>query len=173
MLYTEYNNGTPVFCGKVRSRVTAGRTDHTGAGKDHMIVVEIDFTSDEAIYLQLRNQIVMGIATARISEGEALPSVRQMADLIGVNMHTVNKAYAVLRDEGYVRMRGRSGAYVADVSAQVSPLVAQERERRLAEDLHRLAMEWRAQGGTREEFMGLASRQASEVFDGMKEGAGR
>ena len=137
------------------------------------MLLEIDLASNEPIYRQIRTQIVHAVATGELSPGDALPSVRSLASDLGVNMHTVNKAYAVLRDEGYVRMRGRSGAYVADVSSQVSPLVAQERERRLAEDLHRLAMEWRAQGGAHDEFMGLASRQASEVFDGMKEGAGR
>ena len=42
------------------------------------MVIKIDFNSDEAIYMQLRNQIVIGIATARIQEGDVLPSVRQM-----------------------------------------------------------------------------------------------
>ena len=54
--------------------------------------LKIDFNSDEAIYIQLRNQIIMGIATDMIREGDTLPSVRQMADYIGINMHTVNKA---------------------------------------------------------------------------------
>ena len=57
-----------------------------------MVMIEIDFQSDEAIYIQLRNQIILGIATSSLQEGEALPSVRQLADDIGVNMHTVNKA---------------------------------------------------------------------------------
>ena len=61
------------------------------------MLIQIDFNSDEAIYMQLRNQIIMGIATSRLKEGETLPSVRQLADTIGINMHTVNKAYAVLR----------------------------------------------------------------------------
>ena len=52
-----------------------------------MVMIEIDFQSDEAIYIQLRNQIILGIATATLQEGEALPSVRQLADDIGVNMH--------------------------------------------------------------------------------------
>ena len=55
--------------------------------------IEIDFDSDEAIYMQLRNQIVLGIATNRYQEGESLPSVRQLAESIGINMHTVNKAF--------------------------------------------------------------------------------
>ena len=137
------------------------------------MLLGIDLASDEPLYRQIRTQIVHAVATGELSPGDALPSVRSLASDLGVNMHTVNKAYAVLRDEGYVRMRGRSGAYIADVAASVSPLVAQEREQRLADDLHRLALEWRAQGGTREGFVGLASRQASVVFDGLKEGAGR
>ncbi len=75
--------------------------------------VEIDFNSDEAIYIQLRNQIIIGIATEEIKEGDTLPSVRQLAELIGINMHTVNKAYAVLRQEGFVKLDRRKGAVIA------------------------------------------------------------
>ena len=64
------------------------------------MVIEIDFQSDEAIYTQLMNQIIMGIATSALQEGDPLPSVRQLADTIGINMHTVNKAYSLLRQEG-------------------------------------------------------------------------
>ena len=46
------------------------------------MVIEIDFNSEEALYLQLRNQIILGIATAKFQEGDALPSVRQLADEI-------------------------------------------------------------------------------------------
>ncbi len=77
------------------------------------MVIEIDFNSDEALYLQLRNQIIMGIATARFHEGDPLPSVRQLADSIGINMHTVNKAYTVLKQEGYVKVDRRRGAVIA------------------------------------------------------------
>ncbi len=77
------------------------------------MIIEIDFNSDEAIYLQLRNQIVLGIATARFREGDALPSVRQLAENIGINMHTVNKAYSVLRQEGFVKVDRRKGAVIA------------------------------------------------------------
>lgn len=77
------------------------------------MIIEIDFNSDEAIYLQLRNQIIMGIATSRIQEGDMLPSVRQLAGDIGINMHTVNKAYTVLKHEGYVKVDRRKGAVVA------------------------------------------------------------
>lgn len=77
------------------------------------MVIEIDFNSDEALYLQLRNQIILGIATSQFHEGDSLPSVRQLADSIGINMHTVNKAYTVLKQEGYVKVDRRRGAIVA------------------------------------------------------------
>ena len=78
-----------------------------------MIVVTVDFNSDEAIYIQLCNQIIMGIAASVIHEGDSLPSVRQLADTVGVNMHTVNKAYNVLKREGYISLDKRRGAVIA------------------------------------------------------------
>ena len=77
------------------------------------MIIEIDFNSEEALYLQLCNQIIMGIAASRFQEGDALPSVRQLADSIGINMHTVNKAYTVLKQEGYVKVDRRRGAVIA------------------------------------------------------------
>lgn len=78
-----------------------------------MMVIEIDFNSDEAIYMQLRNQIILGIASSQFEEGEVLPSVRQLADMIGINMHTVNKAYSVLKQDGFVKVDRRRGAVIA------------------------------------------------------------
>lgn len=75
--------------------------------------IEIDFNSDEALYVQLRNQIILGIATRRIQEGESLPSVRTLAEDIGINMHTVNKAYLQLKQDGFVRVDRRRGVVVA------------------------------------------------------------
>ena len=77
------------------------------------MVLTIDFESDEAIYIQLRNQIIIGIAADRIREGDSLPSVRQLAENIGINMHTVNKAYSVLKQEGFIRLDRRKGAVIA------------------------------------------------------------
>ena len=77
------------------------------------MILEIDFNSDEAIYVQLRNQIIMGIACEEFTDGESLPSVRQLAQVLGVNMHTVNKAYAILREEGYLKLDRRKGAVIS------------------------------------------------------------
>lgn len=75
--------------------------------------VKIDFNSDQAIYIQLRDQIIYGIATSKIQEGDNLPSVRELADYIGINMHTVNKAYTILKQEGYIKLDRRKGAVIA------------------------------------------------------------
>ena len=77
------------------------------------MIVEIDFNSEEALYIQLINQIIIGIATDQIREGDTLPSVRQLADNIGINMHTVKKAYSVLKQEGFLRVDRRRGAVIA------------------------------------------------------------
>ncbi len=80
------------------------------------MVIKIDFNSSEAIYLQLKNQIVVAIAQDKLKDGQSLPSVRQMAELLGVNMHTVNKAYAILREEGYLQLDRHRGAVISVVS---------------------------------------------------------
>ena len=80
---------------------------------DVNMYIEIEFNSDEALYLQLRNQIIIGIATSQYQEGDTLPSVRQLADTIGINMHTVNKAYSVLKQEGFVKVDRRKGAVIS------------------------------------------------------------
>ena len=72
------------------------------------MMIEIDFSSDEAIYIQLTNQIIMGIATSRLQEGDTLPSVRQLADTVGIN-----KAYSLLRQEGFVTIDRRRGAVIS------------------------------------------------------------
>lgn len=77
------------------------------------MIIQIDFNSDEAFYIQLRNQIIIGIAAERIREGDTLPSVRQLAEDIGINMHTVNKAYSVLKQEGFIKLDRRRGAVIA------------------------------------------------------------
>ena len=82
-------------------------------GKGEGMLIEIDFNSPEAIYIQLRNQIVMEIAQERLRDGDSLPSVRSLAKELGVNMHTVNKAYAILREEGYLKLDRRKGAIVS------------------------------------------------------------
>ena len=116
------------------------------------MIVRIDFNSDEAIYMQLRNQIIMGIATSAIRAGDTLPSVRQLAQTVGINMHTVNKAYAVLRQEGFIQLDRRKGAVialdvdklkaVAEMREQLRIVLAQGRCKNISkEEVHELVDE--------------------------------
>ena len=90
--------------------------------------IEIDFKSDEARYIQLCNQIIMGIATEQLKVGDPLPSVRQLADTIGINMHTVNKAYSVLRQEGFLTIDRRRGAMISIDGDKMRALEEMKRE---------------------------------------------
>ena len=77
------------------------------------MILKLDFDSDIPIYLQIRNQIIIGIANKELKDGYELPSVRLLAGDIGVNMHTVNKSYSILKEEGYIKMDRRKGAVIS------------------------------------------------------------
>lgn len=119
------------------------------------MLIEIDFSSDEAIYQQLCNQIIMGIATLQYTDGQVLPSVRQLADEIGINMHTVNKAYAVLRQEGLLRLDRRKGAVIA---LDIDKLKA---EAEMRDDLRIILAKGVCKGISREEV----HRLVDEIFE--------
>ena len=104
------------------------------------MILEIDFNSDEAIYVQLRNQIIMGIACAEFA-------VRQLAQVLGVNMHTVNKAYAILREEGYLKLDRRKGAVIS-----VETLEKQQELASIQENLRMLVAEAVCKGVTEDEM---------------------
>ena len=95
----------------------------TKDGSDDM-VIKIDFNSDEALYMQLRNQIIVGIATSQIQEGESLPSVRQLADTVGINMHTV-------KQEGFIKLDRRKGAVISLDVHKLEALVELEQDLRI------------------------------------------
>ena len=122
--------------------------------------IEIDFSSDEAIYQQLCDQIILGIATSRLVDGEVLPSVRQMADEIGINMHTVNKAYTILRQQGFVKVDRRRGAFISvDDRNKERALSAMEKEMR------GLLAEARCRGLSKSDMLMLVDRIYDE-YDG-------
>lgn len=77
------------------------------------MIIELDMSSSTPIYVQLRNQIVKGIGKGALKTGEKLPTVRQLASDAGVNTMTVNKAYQILKNEGFIRTDRRLGAFVS------------------------------------------------------------
>lgn len=95
------------------------------------MLIEIDFSSDEAIYVQLQNQIIMGIAMDIIREGDTLPSVRQLADSVGINMHTVNKAYTILKQDGFIQLDRRRGAVISIDADKAQALLKMKEQLRI------------------------------------------
>lgn len=125
------------------------------------MVLQLDLASDQPLYRQLYHAVVAGIASGRLCVGEQLPPVRQMAVDAGINMHTVNKAYTMLREDGYIQMGRHSGAVVAD-RQQAGP---EDKARILAELRHTAAgavgksMAW-------EEFSALAKEAYDQILGG-------
>ncbi len=76
------------------------------------MLLQLDFSCEIPIYMQIRNQIVLGIANQTLLPGERLPTIRALANEAGINMMTVNKAYQLLKQEGYILADRRNGAVV-------------------------------------------------------------
>ena len=112
------------------------------------MIIELNTASDIPIYVQLRNQIVLGIGKGELKEGESLPTVRQMAQDTGINVMTVNKAYGVLKAEGFIEIDRRHGA-------KICPKVdnGTEYREKIEAELELLITETTLKGMKKEEFL--------------------
>ena len=114
-----------------------------------MIIVLQD-GSEIPVFKQIRNQIVMGISDGRLAPGEKLPTVRGLAEEIGINSMTVNKAYQLLKQEGYIITDRRNGVRVKESIAQMQGLTAEAEQ-----ELARLVSEAKIRGMSRDDFVAL------------------
>ncbi|NLL48432.1 MAG: GntR family transcriptional regulator [Firmicutes bacterium] len=112
------------------------------------MLISLDMTGEEPLYLQLRNAIVLAIGSKRLREGEGLPSVRQLAEDLGINAMTVNKAYTLLKDQGFIEIDRRQGAKVL-VAGEAHPHFPE----RWQEQLTLLLAEGYARGLGRKELL--------------------
>ncbi len=85
------------------------------------MLLHLDFSSDIPIYIQIRNQIVLGIAEGKLPAGEKLPTVRALSEECGINMMTVSKAYQLLKQEGYIHTDRRLGTVVCEAKTKNGP----------------------------------------------------
>ena len=111
------------------------------------MIIAINEYSDIPIYLQIRNQIVLGISDGRLAPGEQLPTVRGLAEEMGVNSMTVNKAYQMLKQEGYIYTDRRNGAKVREQLEFSKNLPVEVKEQ-----LERVISEAKVRGISKEEF---------------------
>ncbi|MBR1798247.1 MAG: GntR family transcriptional regulator [Clostridiales bacterium] len=111
------------------------------------MIIRIDEYSDVPIYLQIRNQIVMGISSGELKAGEQLPTVRALALEIGINTMTVSKTYQLLKSEGYIMTDRKNGARVRKNIAQ-SGVISEENKT----ELRRIVSECRLAGVAKSEL---------------------
>ena len=114
------------------------------------MVIAINEYSDIPIYVQIRNQIVLGISDGRLAPGEQLPTVRGLAEEMGINSMTVNKAYQMLKAEGYIYTDRRNGAKVREHMGFSQDLPEESKEL-----LQRVVSEAKVRGISKEEFFEL------------------
>ncbi len=114
------------------------------------MVIAINEYSDVPIYLQIRNQIVIGISDGRLKPGEQLPTVRGLAEEIGINSMTVNKAYQMLKQEGYIYTDRRNGAKIRERMEFSDELSKESKEM-----LQRVISEAKIRGMDKESFYKL------------------
>ena len=117
------------------------------------MILNLDFNSDVPIYAQIKEQIIKSIATGDLKLNESLPSVRNMAEEIGVNLHTVNKAYNLLKDEGYINIDRRKGAIVNNLPLEKKD----ENIEKIKSMLELLTAQSYLLGMSKEEFMNYSS----------------
>jgi len=132
------------------------------------MILELEFNSDVPIYTQIRNEILKGIAAGTLVEGEALPSVRQLASEIGINMHTVNKAYTNLKADGFIRIDRRKGAIVESSKG----LITEEYLEKLEKDIENISIEAICRGFSEEELMKICIEKYKET-KGQNKGVGK
>ena len=130
------------------------------------MLLKIKLESETPIYLQVRDQIVAGVAKGELTPGDPLPSVRELARDIGVNYHTVNKAYALLRDEGYVKVYGRRGVVISK-----PPVVDETFIKEMETILQKLMAEAKSKGMETDEVVRFAER-LSKTYEARKENGG-
>ena len=126
--------------------------------------ITIEFDSETPIYEQLRRQIIIGIAKGELNPGEKLPSIRQLAEEIGINLHTVNKAYNLLKDEGYLIIDRRVGAMVSyDFKSE-----SKDFNEKLKDEMEYLLADSKNRGLSLEEFIELSTKIYSEYEEEKK-----
>lgn len=123
----------------------------------------LEFDSEVPIYLQIRNKIIEGIAKNEIKEGDKLPSVRELASGVKVNLHTVNKAYNLLKEEGFVTVDRRKGVIV-NIKRAKDDIEFKEKYKI---KLNEIAAEGTAKGMNREEIISLLNK-VLDCYEGGK-----
>jgi GntR family transcriptional regulator len=96
------------------------------------MIFQINFRSGTPVYLQLIDQIRHAAASGALREGEALPSLRPLAEELRINRNTVAKAYAELETQGLIETIPGKGCFLKAVD---SPFTKSARQKLLAHEI--------------------------------------
>ena len=116
-----------------------------------MAIVSVDPRDRTPIYAQLDRALRAAIATGRLSAGDQLPTVRQLAVELSVNANTVARVYAELERAGILETRRGVGTFVSATPAQAHP--PKQHERRLRTFITRLLADASAAGFTLDDLL--------------------
>ncbi len=122
--------------------------------------IQLDFESEIPIYEQLKDEIIIGIAKRQLLPGERLPSVRSLASDIGINLHTVNKAYQQLKQEGFLLIHRQRGVVVNPDGA---PKAGEEYAQKLRATLRPLIAETICRDMSKETFLKICNDIYKEI----------
>ena len=96
------------------------------------MLFQINFKSGKPVYVQLIDQIRHAAASGALREGEALPSLRPLAEELRINRNTVAKAYAELENQGVIETVPGKGCFLKGVN---SPFTKQARHKLLIQEI--------------------------------------
>lgn len=119
-----------------------------------------DWDESQPIYRQLREKIVNLIIEGELKEGEAIPSVRQVASEYRINHLTVSKAYQELVDDGLLQKRRGLGMFVEEGAQKI--LLQRERTRFIESEVPVLAKKMQQLGIDADELITLLKSNESE-----------
>ena len=125
------------------------------------MMIRVDTASDVPIYEQLRNQIVIGIASGELSMGQKIPSMRKLALELGINYQTANKAYTILAEEGYVQIDKRKGVVISNKFFK-----SDEYNNALMQKMQLVAAEAICHCLSEKEFVAICTKQYQKIIKG-------
>lgn len=125
--------------------------------------IQLDFESELPIYEQLKNEIIIGIAKKELLPGERLPSVRALASDIGINLHTVNKAYQQLKQDGFLLIHRQRGVVVHPDGPAEADIVY---EKMLKQTLRPMIAEAVCRDMSKNKYMDLVEDIYNEILKG-------
>lgn len=125
-----------------------------------VMFIQLEHDSDIALYEQLTRKIIEGIAKNDLKPGDKLPSVRNLAADLGVNMHTVSRSYAELEKKGILDIKPKSGAVIRELHQQE---LTEEQLANIERDIKPILFEGKALGVSEKQLQNLLQKVLSEL----------